>query len=121
LGYQFNICSGLRFRDNCGLTGKVLVFSACGSDEEAGRLARMLVERRLAACVNIVAPVRSIYRWKGQVEEAAEWILIIKTTEQLFPQLRDELRQAHSYELPEIISVPISDGSPDYLAWLGRP
>lgn len=81
-------------------------------------MARMLVDRRLAACVNIVPQVRSIYRWKGEVEDARESLLLIKTTEDRFSEVRDALRQQHSYELPEIIALPITDGLPEYLAWL---
>lgn len=100
------------------MTDKLLVLSNCGSAEEAERIARRLVDLRLAACVNISAPVRSVYRWKGKVEDAQEWGLAIKTTVALFPKLRDELRRLHSYETPEIIALPVYDGLDDYLRWI---
>lgn len=100
------------------MTNKIVVMSTCGSGEEASRLARELVSRRAAACVNIVAPVRSVYRWKGQIEEASEWLLIAKTDRDSFDLLRSVLEAAHSYELPEVIALPIIAGSPTYLAWL---
>ena len=100
------------------MTDKIVVFSTCGSSEEAERLARSLVDKRLAACVNIVAPVRSFYRWKGVVEDASEWLLIVKTSRGRFDELRVALEQVHTYELPEILAVPVVDGSPTYLNWL---
>jgi periplasmic divalent cation tolerance protein len=100
------------------MTDKIVVMSTCGSAEEAHRLAHELVAQRAAACVNIVAPVRSIYRWKGRIEDAEEWLLIIKTTRASFDRLRTVLEAAHSYELPEVLAVPVVAGSPNYLAWL---
>ncbi len=101
-----------------GMTDKIVVLSTCGSEEEAARLARELVSTRAAVCVNIVAPVRSIYRWKGQIEEASEWLLIAKTSRDLFDRVRSALEAAHSYELPEVLALPIIAGSPNYLAWM---
>jgi periplasmic divalent cation tolerance protein len=100
------------------MTDKIVVFSTCATDEEAERLARLLVERRLAACVNVVAGVRSFYRWKGAVEDAAERLLIIKSSRALFPALRAALEAAHSYEMPEALALPILDGAANYLNWL---
>ncbi|MDQ6699724.1 MAG: divalent-cation tolerance protein CutA [Acidobacteriota bacterium] len=100
------------------MTDKIVVFSTCGSSEEAERLARSLVDKRLAGCVNIVAPVRSFYRWKGVVEDASEWLLIIKTSRGRFDALRAALEQVHTYELPETLAIPVVDGSPTYLNWL---
>ena len=100
------------------LTDKAVVFSTCGTAEEAGKVARSLVESGTAACVNIIPGVRSIYRWKGQVEDASEWLLVIKTRRELFPALTAELRRVHSYEVPEAIAVSIVDGLPEYLAWI---
>jgi len=100
------------------MTDKVVVLSACGSAEEAKRLASSLVESRLAACVNILPGAHSIYRWKGVVEEADEWILVIKTRRALIERLIAELQQLHSYELPEVLALPAVDGLDRYLAWI---
>lgn len=101
------------------MTDKIVALSTCGSAEEAAAVARGLVERRLAACVNIVPGVRSIYRWQGAVEDAAEWLLVIKTTRGRFPDLAAELRRLHSYEVPELVALPVLDGLEPYLDWLG--
>ncbi len=95
-----------------------IVLTTAGSDEQAQVLARELVERRLAACVNIVAHVRSIYRWKGAISEDEERLLVIKTEARLFDEVRTTLRALHSYELPEVLMLPVADGDPDYLNWL---
>ena len=100
------------------MTDKIVVFTTCGSEEEARKLAAALVEKRMAACVNITAPVTSVYRWKGSVEEAKEWMLIIKSRRERFDELRMVLESAHSYELPEVLAIPVVDGSPNYLAWV---
>jgi periplasmic divalent cation tolerance protein len=100
------------------MTNKIVVFSTCGSEAEAERLARHLVGERLAACVNVVAPVRSFYRWQGVVENAEEWMLVIKSSRDLFARLRVVLEAAHSYELPEVLAVPVVEGSPTYMRWL---
>jgi periplasmic divalent cation tolerance protein len=76
------------------------------------------VEQRLAACVNILPQIRSIYRWQGKVEDAAEVLLVIKTTKSRFPAVRDAIRELHSYDVPECIAFPVSEGAPDYLKWL---
>jgi periplasmic divalent cation tolerance protein len=101
------------------MSDKIVVLSTCGSAEEAASIARALVERRLAACVNIVPGVRSVYRWKGAVEEAGEWLLIVKSSQALFERLEEELRKMHSYETPEIVALPVVAGSASYLEWLG--
>lgn len=100
------------------MTDKIVVFSTCGSAGEAELLARRLVEGRAAACVNIVAPVTSFYRWKGVVEQSQEWLLLIKTSRDRFDAVRVALEAAHSYELPEVLALPVVAGSPTYLAWL---
>jgi periplasmic divalent cation tolerance protein len=101
------------------MTDKRIVLVACSSTKEAKRIARSLVEKRLAACGNIFAgPVDSIYRWKGKVEQAREALLILKTTRKRFAQLQAAVRRLHSYEVPEIISLPITEGFADYLKWL---
>ncbi len=83
----------------------------------AEEIATALVEQRLAACVNIGGPVRSIYRWQGKVEKEEEELLIIKTTPRRWPGLRDTLARLHPYDVPEIIALPVTDGHPDYLRW----
>jgi periplasmic divalent cation tolerance protein len=100
------------------MTDKRVVLSTAGSHEEAKKIARGLVERRLAACVNIVAKIESVYRWKAEVEEAQEYLLLIKTTEAAFPRLRDALQEMHSYEVPECIVIPVEAGSLPYLNWM---
>jgi periplasmic divalent cation tolerance protein len=100
------------------MTDKRIVLSTAGSQDEARKLAHHLVERQLAACVNIVPQIESIYRWQGKVESSQEWLLLIKTTAERFPAVRDAIRELHSYDLPECVTLTIEDGSPDYLKWL---
>jgi len=100
------------------MTDKRIVLSTAASEEEARKIAQALVARRLAACVNIVGPIHSVYRWKGAVESAAEHLLIIKTTSAAFPRVRDAIRELHSYELPECVMLSIEAGSEDYLHWI---
>src|SRR5688572_30725428 len=102
------------------MTDKILVFSNCGTADEASRVARALVESRLAACVNVVPGVLSLYHWQDAIDEAPEWTLLIKTRRALFPALCAELRKVHSYQVPEIIAVPILDGDTAYLDWIDR-
>ena len=97
-----------------------LVLTTAGSKDEAHKIARALVERRLAACVNIVSGVASVYRWKGAVDSAEEWLLLIKTTAAAFERVRNAIKELHSYELPECILLPIEAGSRDYLNWIGE-
>jgi periplasmic divalent cation tolerance protein len=99
------------------MTNKKLVLSTAGSKEEAQKIARILVERLLAACVNIVAG-ESIYRWEGEVETAQEWLLVIKTTDEAFERVRAAIAELHSYEVPECISISVEDGSAEYLQWI---
>jgi periplasmic divalent cation tolerance protein len=100
------------------MTDKRLVLTTAGSNEEAHKIAVALVDRKLAACVNISGPIESVYRWKGAVENAREWLLIIKTTESAFDRVRDTIRELHSYDLPECILLPIEGGSVEYLDWI---
>ena len=102
------------------MTDKIVVLATCESDEEARRIARDLVTRRLAACVNLIPKVRSIYHWKGAVEEGEETLLMIKSARPLFDQLRAAIAHLHSYEVPEMIALPIVDGSAAYLDWMDR-
>lgn len=96
------------------------VFTTLPDAEIAGKLARNMVEMRLAACVNILAPCRSVYRWQGNVQEDGEIPLIIKTTVELYPALETYLRQRHPYDLPEIVALDISQGMPEYLSWVAE-
>lgn len=100
------------------MTDKRIVLSTAGSEDEARKIARHLIEKQLAACVNIVPRVESIYRWQGKVESSAEWLLLIKTTAERFPAVRDAIRELHSYELPECVAISVEDGSTDYLQWI---
>jgi periplasmic divalent cation tolerance protein len=100
------------------VTEHLLVLTMCGSEEEAGRVARHLVENRLAACVGITPRVRSLYWWQGKVEQAEEWALTIKTRAELYPKVEGAIRAAHSYEIPEILAVPVVAGLPAYLDWI---
>lgn len=96
----------------------IQVFTTAGSRDEADRIASLLVERRLAACVQVVGPIASTYRWDGAIETAEEWLCIAKTARGRFDELSDAIRAAHSYEVPEITALPIVAGSPDYVAWI---
>jgi periplasmic divalent cation tolerance protein len=100
------------------MTDKRIVLTTCGSEDEARRIANYLLENQLAACVNMLPRIESIYRWQGKVESSQEWLLLIKTTADKFTGVRDAIRELHSYELPECIAVAIEDGSPDYLRWI---
>jgi periplasmic divalent cation tolerance protein len=100
------------------MTDKRIVLTTAGSEEEANKIARHLVERRAAACVNIVPQITSIYRWKESVEEAREWLLIVKTTAAAFGEVRDAIAELHSYEVPECVCLTIEDGSSEYLDWI---
>lgn len=102
------------------MTDKKLVLTTCGSQPEARRIAHALVERQLAACVNIVPQIASVYRWQGKVETAEESLLVIKTTAAAFERLRAALGELHSYQLPECIEIEIEDGSAAYLEWIGE-
>lgn len=95
-----------------------VVLSTAGSEEEARSLARALVGRHLAACVNVVPGVRSIYRWKGAVHDEPEWILVIKTRSARFEEVRRAIRELHSYEQPEVVRLEIAEGDEAYLRWI---
>lgn len=100
------------------MTDKIVVLSTCASADEARRIADELIAQRLAACVNLLPPVRSVYHWKGAVEEGEETLMIIKSARPLFEQLQAAIVRLHSYEVPEIIALPIVDGAASYLAWM---
>jgi periplasmic divalent cation tolerance protein len=96
----------------------VQVLTTVGSEEEAGKIAAVLVERKLAACVQVVGPILSRYRWEGEVEEGREWQCLVKTSRAAYEQVERAIREVHSYDEPEIIATPIVAGSPGYLAWI---
>jgi periplasmic divalent cation tolerance protein len=96
----------------------VIIFCACGSRAEAETIAHRLVEEHLAACVNILPPMESVYRWQGKVETASEHLLLIKTASEKQEALQDRLLQLHSYDTPEMIAIPVTSGLPKYLRWL---
>lgn len=100
------------------MTDKLLVLTTAGSQEEARKIAHALVERRLAACVNIVPRIHSVYRWQGQVESADEFLLIIKTARSRQAEVERTVRQLHSYNLPEHIVLAIDAGNDAYLQWI---
>ena len=96
----------------------LIVLTTVGDRETALKIARHLIDRRLAACVNVLAPCTSVYRWQGKTEEAQEIPLLIKTRGEAYPQVEAAIRQVHPYELPEIIAVPVQRGLPAYLQWV---
>jgi periplasmic divalent cation tolerance protein len=98
----------------------IVAFVTCGSEEEALKIANALVEERLAACVNLISPIRSIYRWEGKIWDEKEWLLVIKTQKKMFDDLEKKVKSLHSYSVPEIIALPIVEGSPSYLDWLSE-
>jgi periplasmic divalent cation tolerance protein len=103
------------------MTDQIVVLVTCGTRSEARRIARGLVKAKVAACVNIPQePVESIYRWKGKVETAREFLLVIKSSRRRFAAVEAEVRRLHSYDLPEIIALPIERGSRKYLAWINK-
>jgi periplasmic divalent cation tolerance protein len=103
------------------MADQIVVLFTCKSTKEARRIARALVEHRLAACVNVIrAPLESSYRWRGKVATAKEFLALVKTSRKMFQALEKEVRRLHSYKIPEIIAVPIVAGSSDYLSWLSE-
>jgi len=102
------------------VTSFVQIVTTTARREEAERIARELVEKRLAACAQIVGPITSIYRWQGRIETDEEWQCWCKTRGELFPQVEEAIRAIHPYEVPEILAVPVVAGSKRYLAWLEK-
>jgi periplasmic divalent cation tolerance protein len=100
------------------MTGAIQVITTTGTKQDANKVARALIEARLAACVQVVGPVTSRYWWDDEIEEAEEWLCLIKTTANLFERLEEAIRAAHPYDVPEILATPVVAGSADYLAWL---
>src|SRR2546423_10960355 len=101
-------------------TDKRIILSTASSREEADRLANALVERRLAACVNVVGPIASVYHWQGKVERAEEFLLLIKTISARFADVSAAIQELHSYEVPECIELAVTAGSDAYLAWIAE-
>lgn len=102
------------------MSDKRVVLTTAGSVDEANRIADALVQRRLAACVNMVGPVSSVYRWKEKVERAQEWLLLIKTTAGMVDAVGEATKELHSYELPECVALAVEGGSEAYLEWIGE-
>jgi periplasmic divalent cation tolerance protein len=100
------------------MSGQAVVLSTTGTEGEASRIAQALVERRLAACVNVVPGVSSTYRWQGVVRTDSEWLLVVKTRRDRFDEVRAAIRELHTYEVPEVVMLDIVDGDPAYLAWI---
>ncbi|MGQ9509142.1 MAG: divalent-cation tolerance protein CutA [Thermodesulfobacteriota bacterium] len=96
----------------------IVVFVTCGSEEESLKISKTLIEEHLAACVSLISPIRSIYRWEGKIWDEKEWLLIIKTQKKHYEALEERIKSLHSYSVPEIISFPIERGYPPYLEWL---
>src|SRR5438477_4357187 len=100
------------------MTDAMIIFCTCDKEDEALAIGNALIEARLAASVNLHPTIQSIYRWQGEVEIAQEVLIIIKTTQERFPAVRDRITQLHTYDTPEIIAIPVTNGSDKYLAWL---
>jgi periplasmic divalent cation tolerance protein len=100
------------------MTDKIVVLTTCAVESDAERMARALVDGRLAACVNVVPGVRSFYHWKGETESSQEFLLIVKTSRDLFGALCAEMEKLHPYELPELLALPVVAGAENYLSWL---
>lgn len=96
----------------------IVVFITAPNEDEAARISKTIVEERLAGCVNIVRGIRSIYTWQGKIEDESEALMIVKTQKGLFESLSKRIKEVHSYTVPEIIAIPIINGSEDYLKWL---
>lgn len=100
------------------MTDKIVAFTTCGDAESAAKLARALVGQKLAACVNIIPAVRSIYAWQGKIEDDAETLLLIKSRRGLVEDLRATIEREHAYDVPEFVVVSVDDGLPTYLRWI---
>jgi periplasmic divalent cation tolerance protein len=100
------------------MTDFIQISTTAGKREEAERISREMLERRLAACAQIIGPIKSLYWWKGNIEETQEWLILIKTRKELYSQAEQAIASLHSYETPEILAVPIVEGSRNYSDWL---
>jgi len=102
------------------MTPYLMILTTAGTREDAGRISESLVEKGLAACVQVTGPIGSVYRWKGKMEKAEEWLCSIKTSRDLYAEVEQAIREIHPYEVPEIVALPIESGSADYLLWLSE-
>ena len=102
------------------MTDKIVVMITGGNLRECKRIARHLLEKRLIACANVVPLVRSLYHWQGKIADEKECLMVLKSSRELFPALQTEVEKLHSYHVPEVIALPIIDGSPNYLSWLAE-
>jgi periplasmic divalent cation tolerance protein len=100
------------------MTDSIVIFVTAGSEAEAEAIAKALVEERLAACVNMLSPIRSLYRWEGKVADDREWLLLIKTRVERFAAVEARVKALHSYQVPEVIALPIVAGAEEYMRWL---
>lgn len=96
----------------------IQVFTTTANKKSAQKIAKILVEKKLAACVQILGPIESVYQWKGKIEKAKEFLLLIKSNQSKAKKIIDEIKSVHDYEVPEIIVLPIASGNPDYLRWV---
>lgn len=96
----------------------IQIQTTCASEEEAQKIAAAVVDKRLAACAQVTGPITSTYRWEGNVETTQEWLCTIKTMHERFPAIRDAILEIHSYQIPQIVTLPIIDGNNAYLDWL---
>jgi periplasmic divalent cation tolerance protein len=115
----------VKFRGHAGgaggnVTDKVVILVTAANQDESRKIARRLVEAELAACVNILPPIESVYRWQGQIAEEGEYLLIIKSDKALYAEIETEILKLHSYRTPEIICLPIVEGSRNYLQWISE-
>jgi periplasmic divalent cation tolerance protein len=101
-----------------GVSREIVVLVTAATEEEAARIGRAAVEAHLAACANILAGIRSIFRWEGKVSDERETLLLLKSSSHLFEDLAATVKRLHSYQVPEIVALPIDAGNPDYLAWI---
>jgi len=102
------------------MTDYIQVITTTNSEEEARKIQRVLVEERAAACIQIIGPISSLYWWEGEIEEAGEWICLIKTRAEAYPKVEALIKRDHPYSVPEILAIPISAGNKDYLAWISE-
>lgn len=96
----------------------IQVITTTDSREAAGKIAETLVKKKLAACVQVSGPISSTYEWQGKIENTEEWYCVIKTRESLYGKVEEAIKVVHTYEVPEIIALPVLDGNPAYLAWI---